>query len=76
MKKGGGDDGDEPEGFGINTTNDDSIGQPNVQRRGEFILVNPRNITTTPFPGRNLNTNPYMPFNNSMRRLIVTRVGR
>ena len=43
-------------------------------RRGrEFQLVNPRKITITIFTGKQLNTNPYMPFNNAIRNLILTQ---
>ena len=39
----------------------------------EFQLVNHRNINIVPFSGRNLTTNPYLPFNNSLRRLILVQ---
>ena len=42
-------------------------------RKNEFILVNPRNITINMFTGRNLHSNLYMPFSNSIRRFILVQ---
>ena len=42
-------------------------------RKHEFALVSPRNVTITTFTGRNLHTNPYMPFNNALRRLMLAQ---
>ena len=39
----------------------------------EFQLVNARTIIITPFSGRNLPANPYLPFNNASRRLIMVQ---
>ena len=39
----------------------------------EFQLVNARNVNINPFSGRNLATNPYLPFNNALRRLILVQ---
>lgn len=38
----------------------------------EFRLVNLRNVSVTPFTGKNLQANPYIKFNNHIRRLILT----
>ena len=52
----------------------------NRQRNGdedrsdkEFRRVNPRNINVSVFNGKNLVTNPYMAFNTSIRRLMLTQ---
>lgn len=42
-------------------------------RKNEFTLANPRNITIVFLFGRNLNTNPYLPFNKAIRRLILSQ---
>ena len=39
----------------------------------EFQLVNARNINIVPFSGRNVYTNPYLPFNSALRRLILVQ---
>ena len=39
-------------------------------KRKEFALVNPRNINIRIFTGKTLNINPYLPFNNAIRRFI------
>ena len=39
----------------------------------EFTIVNPRNITIPIFTGKALNTNPYLFFNNAIRRLIMAQ---
>ena len=71
---GGGGDGD---GNGPNSNVDDSDEYNNIgksgTRKNEFIFVNPRNIIINMFTGRNLHSNPYMPFNNSIRRLILAQ---
>ena len=70
---GGDGDGGEPGGNGgdNNNTTSERFGNSNSGKKGEFILVNFRNVTITPFSGRNLQINPYMRFNNSTRRLIL-----
>ena len=42
-------------------------------KRKEFTLVNPRNINIPIFTGKALNANPYLPFNNAIRRLILAQ---
>ena len=64
-------DGDGPGGNGGHNDIDERGGEGNGYKRNEFILVNPRNVTITPFSRRNINTNPYMPFNDFTRRLIL-----
>ena len=39
----------------------------------EFQFVNHRNINIVPFSGRHLTTNPYLPFNYSVRRLTLVQ---
>ena len=39
----------------------------------EFQLVNARNISITLFSGRNVQSNPYLPFNNAPRRLVLVQ---
>ena len=39
----------------------------------EFILVNPRNIDIAIATGKSFDTNPYLPFNNAFRRLIMAQ---
>ena len=39
----------------------------------KFQFVNHRNINIVQFSGRNLTSNPYLPFNNSLRRLILVQ---
>ena len=50
-------DGDEPGNSGNNYIADERLGKYNIGKRGEFILVDPRNVTITPFSGRNLHSN-------------------
>ena len=65
---GGGSDGDPNEGDGIYQ------GRGGRDDRGkEFSLVNPRNINIPMFTGKSLNINPYLPFNNAIRRLILAQ---
>ena len=66
-------DGDGPGGNGGYNNNEERGNKGNGHRKHEFIFVNPRNVTITLFSGRNLNTNPYVPFNNSIRRLILSQ---
>ena len=42
-------------------------------KRTEFTLVKPSNITINTFSGSNLNTNPYLPFYKSIKRLIYNQ---
>lgn len=42
-------------------------------KRKEFALVSPRNINIQIFTGNALNINPYLPFNNAIRRLIFAQ---
>lgn len=62
--------GDEFGDVGNDNSGYNSDGEGGVTKN-EFMLVNPRNITNTNFIGRNLNSNPYMLFSNSLRRLIL-----
>ena len=70
---GGGDGGDDSGGGNNETECQDASARTNGSKRNEFTLVNPRNITITPFSSRNLNTTPYIPFNNSIRRLTLAQ---
>ena len=66
---GGGDDDGEP-GDG----DERAYGRGGREDRGkEFALVNPRNINVPIFTGKSLNVNPYLPFNNAIRRLILAQ---
>lgn len=64
--------GDDPEGDGEQYTATGNGRYDNTNDR-KFQLVNYRNINILPFSGRNLSTNPYLPFNNSLRRLILVQ---
>ena len=65
--------GDGP-GAGVEAGNgSDRDARGNGSKRHEFALVNPRNININSFIGRNLHTNPYMPFNNSILRFILAQ---
>ena len=71
---GDGDGGGDDSGDGDNEAAcQDTATRINGSKRNEFNLVNPRNITITQFSGRNLNTTPYIPFNNSIRRLTLAQ---
>ena len=48
-------------------------GGRNEDRGKEFILVKSNNILIQTFSGKNLNTNPYLPFNESLKRLIYNQ---
>ena len=65
---GGGSEGDPTDGEGM------LQGRGGRDERGrEFTLVNPRNINIPIFSGKSLNINPYLPFNNAIRRLILAQ---
>ena len=58
---------------------EDGLGSRRQNKKGgyedrykEFQLVNPRNATITPFTGKNLYSNPYLVFNNQIRRLMIS----
>ena len=71
----GGDDGD-GDGGGVSAdigNINDRDGKGGGSKRFEFTLINQRNITINVFIGRNFHTNPYMPFNNAVRRLILSQ---
>ena len=72
---GGGDDGDGNGGGSIIDIGNGSgrDGKGGGSRKYEFTLVNPRKIIINTFAGRNLHTTPYMPFNNTIRRFIVSQ---
>ena len=42
-------------------------------RGREFTFVNPRNINIPVFTCKSLNINPYLPFNNAIRRFILAQ---
>ena len=69
---GGGDDGNGLAGIDNGNVNSDSNGRYITSKRNGFAFANPRNISIFPLPftGKNLNVNPYLPFNQSLRRLI------
>ena len=67
------DDGDGPNNPNTGNNSNELTGRNNYNRRTEFALVNPRNITTNPFSGKNLHSNPYIPFNSAIRRLILSQ---
>ena len=78
--KGDGDrDGDrdgDGDGPGVNVeigSGNDRDARGGGSRRHEFVLVNPRNININNFIGRNLHINPYVPFNNAIRRFILAQ---
>ena len=49
-------------------------GNGGEDRRGrEFQLATPRNINIVQSTGKQLSSNPYMPFNNAIRNLILTQ---
>ena len=70
---GGGDDGDGSHNGGGNQ--EVNMGGRDGEKRdySEFRLVNQRNIIITTFTGRNPNINPYVAFNNAMRRLMLVQ---
>ena len=73
----GGNDGDGGDDDGpddnYNTIQLDNGGGGRTDRSKEFILVTPRNISIPTFTGKTLNSNPYLPFNNAIRRLVMAQ---
>ena len=71
---GGGDDGDSNRSGNLADDSNDhnTIGKGGT-KKSDFILVNPRNIIINVFTGRSLHSNPFLPFNNSIRRLILAQ---
>ena len=75
----GRDDGDQggsgepPDDDELHTANHYTGGSNNDRQDREFQLVNARNINIVPFSGKNVQTNPYLPFNNALRRLILVQ---
>ena len=72
----GGDDGDGgddngPDNYEIAQL--DNRGGGHTDRSKEFTLVNPLNISIPTFTGKTLNSNPYLPFNNAIRRLVMAQ---
>ena len=72
-QRGNGDGGGSGAGENVEHEHENKNNRYGGGRKQEFALVNPRNITITTFTGRNLHTNPYMPFNNALRRLILAQ---
>ena len=66
-----GDGGDGPGGSG--TTTESRGGGRSDDRGREFTLVKSSNISIQTFSGKNLNSNPYIPFNKSRKRLIYNQ---
>ena len=57
-----------------NCNNIGTGGNRGEDRRGrEFQFVNLRNVNIVQFTGKQFNINPYMPFNNGLRNLIMTQ---
>ena len=70
---GGSDDGDEPIIIGNNKYSGGSNNRFHDTKRSECALVNPRNTSINAFSGKHLHSNPYMPFNSALRRLILAQ---
>ena len=66
-----GDGGDEPGSGSTNTAN--RYGGKGEDRGREFILVKSNNIIIQTFSGKNLSSNPYLPFNKSLKRLTYNQ---
>ena len=65
---GGGSEGDPTDGNGVVYR-----GGRRDDRSKEFTFVNPRNVNIPTFIGKALNTNPYLFFNNAIRRFIMAQ---
>ena len=57
----------------INNDSDNRRDDRDDKRRREFLFVKSSNVIITIFTGFNLNRNPYIPFNKSLRKFIITQ---